>query len=175
MSTEQGESMENITTKEYQKLAARTLTDDHLRSYTGQEMMIVIDALGLCGEVGELLDSAPSYRAVEVGDVMWYAAALYTNIGAIMPNPNLNVCGSEMSIALAVSSARFADAAKKMVFHDHGLNLDKLADYLDEFCDDLWGYCRAHGIDPRQAMAGNIDKLKARYPNGFDTQKSINR
>lgn len=47
-----------------------------------------------------------------------------------------------------------------------------------EVGDLLWfiaEYCTAHGWDLEDVMRENIDKLRARYPEGFDSVHSLNR
>ena len=47
-----------------------------------------------------------------------------------------------------------------------------------ELGDLLWfiaEYCTAHGWWLEDIMYMNIDKLKARYPDGFDAEKSLHR
>lgn len=47
-----------------------------------------------------------------------------------------------------------------------------------EVGDLLWfiaEYCTMHDWDMGEIMQMNIDKLKARYPQGFETSKSLNR
>lgn len=47
-----------------------------------------------------------------------------------------------------------------------------------ELGDLLWfiaEYCTAKGWDLDDVMQMNIDKLKARYPEGFDTERSLHR
>ena len=47
-----------------------------------------------------------------------------------------------------------------------------------EIGDLLWfvaEYCTALGWDLEEVMQLNIDKLKARFPEGFDTEKSLHR
>jgi NTP pyrophosphatase (non-canonical NTP hydrolase) len=69
---------------DYQEQAARTL-------YTDAQIMLVWNALGLAGEAGEVADTIK--KAVfhqygldrdemikELGDVLWYMAALCTNL-----------------------------------------------------------------------------------------------
>lgn len=49
---------------------------------------------------------------------------------------------------------------------------------MKECGDILWmiaEYCTAHGWNLEDVMQMNIDKLKARYPEGFDTEKSLHR
>lgn len=76
---------------EYQDAAARTLIDAPDATYTGDEMMLVWNAIGLAGEAGEVADTVK--KAVfhrhgvdrdklvkELGDVLWYVAALCTKL-----------------------------------------------------------------------------------------------
>jgi len=80
---------------EYQCLAARTLIDGPDSTYTDHEIMLVWNALGLAGEAGEVADTikkAVFHRHAldrdelikELGDVLWYAAALCTKLGVPM-------------------------------------------------------------------------------------------
>jgi NTP pyrophosphatase (non-canonical NTP hydrolase) len=75
----------------YQRLAARTLLSSPDHTYTAQEIMLVWNGLGLAGEAGEvaeLLKKAVFHRHTldldkvkkELGDVLWYAAALCTTL-----------------------------------------------------------------------------------------------
>lgn len=67
------------------------------------------------------------------------------------------------------------DLLKKHEFQGHDLPDDKL---IDECGDVLW-YCAlladALGFSLEQVMNRNIDKLRKRYPDGFDKARSINR
>ena len=67
------------------------------------------------------------------------------------------------------------DMIKKWIFHGHDLDEDKLA---KELGDILWYValmCHSLGWDMEEIMQMNIDKLKARYPEGFSEQASIYR
>src|SRR5690242_2459396 len=77
---------------QYQKLAARTLVDRPDREISDHEMMIVWDALGLAGEAGEVANHVKKgvlhghgldleKLKSEIGDTLWYAAALCTTLG----------------------------------------------------------------------------------------------
>lgn len=67
------------------------------------------------------------------------------------------------------------DLLKKHEFQGHDLPDEKL---IDECGDVLW-YCAlladALGFTLEQVMNRNIDKLRKRYPDGFDKARSINR
>lgn len=81
-----------MNASEYQKLAARTLIDAPTRDYTVAELMLVWNAIGLGGEAGEILelvkkgvfhDHGVDHAKIrkELGDVLWYAAAIATKCG----------------------------------------------------------------------------------------------
>ena len=102
---------------EYQRLAMRT-SNDQLSKRDG----LIISAMGLCGESGEVIDLIKKHIAQghpldkeklikELGDVAWYLA--------------------------------------------------KMASVLD--------------VDLEEICKQNIKKLEARYPEGFDANRSMNR
>lgn len=77
---------------QYQKLAARTLIDRPDFEIPDEEIMAVWDVIGLVGEAGEVadlikkgvfhqhgLDKKKIFE--ELGDVLWYVAALCTTLG----------------------------------------------------------------------------------------------
>lgn len=79
----------------YQDAAARTLIDGPDAEYTNAEIMLVWNALGLAGEAGEVADTlkkAVFHRHAldrdelikELGDVLWYVAALCTKLDVSM-------------------------------------------------------------------------------------------
>ena len=68
-----------------------------------------------------------------------------------------------------------ADMLKKYFFQGHELNREKLA---EEVGDVLWYIAEAAaglGVSLEEIAQRNIDKLKARYPQGFDPERSIHR
>lgn len=76
---------------EYQKLAARTLIDKPNFEIPAEELMIIWNAIGLAGEAGEVADLVKkgifhqhgidkSKLAKELGDCLWYIAALCTKL-----------------------------------------------------------------------------------------------
>lgn len=68
-----------------------------------------------------------------------------------------------------------ADMLKKYFFQGHELNREKLA---EEVGDVLWYIAETAaglGVSLEEIAQRNIDKLKARYPQGFDPERSIHR
>ena len=61
------------------------------------------------------------------------------------------------------------------VYQGHELNKERL---MDELGDSAWFWmelCYAEGLDPEEVLAYNVDKLTKRYPDGFSTERSVNR
>lgn len=80
---------------EYQELAARTLIDEPDVPLTPHETMIIWNAVGLAGETGEVVDDIKksifhrhgidyTRLSKEIGDVLWYVAALCTTLSLDM-------------------------------------------------------------------------------------------
>lgn len=79
------------------------------------------------------------------------------------------------ALGLCGESGEVADLLKKSNFQGHSLDVFHIA---KELGDILWYValaCTAIGIDMEDIMQMNIDKLKTRYPEGFDISRSINR
>lgn len=68
-----------------------------------------------------------------------------------------------------------ADALKKHLFQGHDLNIEKFALELGDIAWYLAVTANAIGYDLDTIFHMNIEKLKKRYPNGFDSERSINR
>ncbi len=61
------------------------------------------------------------------------------------------------------------------IFQGREFDKSRMAKELD---DGLWMIaeaCFALGLGMEEVMELNIEKLKKRYPNGFETEKSLNR
>lgn len=67
------------------------------------------------------------------------------------------------------------DYLKKAIFHKHGLSRDKVKEELGDILWYLSGLAYQHELTLEEVMEHNIEKLKTRYPDGFNTQDSINR
>ena len=67
------------------------------------------------------------------------------------------------------------DIVKKHLFQGHELDEAKL---VDELSDVMWyAAITAEGIDTTldAVMQHNVDKLRKRYPDGFDAERSVHR
>jgi NTP pyrophosphatase (non-canonical NTP hydrolase) len=82
------------------------------------------------------------------------------------------------ALGLNGEAGEIADHIKKVMFHGHPLDeatRDKIA---KEIGDILW-YCamgaRGIGVPLSEIARMNVEKLKKRYPEGFSTDRSLNR
>lgn len=67
------------------------------------------------------------------------------------------------------------DLLKKAYFQGHTLDRERMAEELGDVAWYLAISADAIGYDLESIMALNVAKLKARYPKGFDADRSINR
>ena len=84
----------------------------------------------------------------------------------VLMNALMGLCGE---------SGEAIDVMKKHLFQRHPLDRAKL---LKELGDVAWYLAEAAtslGVPLSEILQGNLDKLHARYPQGFDTKRSQNR
>jgi NTP pyrophosphatase (non-canonical NTP hydrolase) len=78
-------------------------------------------------------------------------------------------------IGLTGEAGEVADLVKKGIFHQQGLDIEKLK---KELGDVLWyvaALCTKLGLTMEDAMQHNIEKLRARYPAGYDPARTTYR
>ncbi len=67
------------------------------------------------------------------------------------------------------------DIVKKHLAQGHALDKEKLIKELGDVAWYLAETAYALDVELDTVLQGNLDKLRARYPEGFDAQQSINR
>jgi len=80
-----------------------------------------------------------------------------------------------MVLGMQTEVAEVADAYKKHMAYGKELDLVNVKEELGDLMWYVANLCNLHGWDLREIMNTNIDKLQARYPEKFDTDKAINR
>lgn len=78
-------------------------------------------------------------------------------------------------LGLSGEVGEFNDMVKKSIFHEKELDIDHAK---KELGDVLWYVamiCFSFGWNLDEVMRMNIDKLKARYPEGFSVENSLHR
>lgn len=169
---------------EYQKLAQRTdATKDDAEKQLNAK-------LGLIGESGEVVDELKKWKfqsgsmampeeklLEELGDVLWYCAALLTANHAEMETvlsisrENGTVLQSDMEIFIP-HAVLLASACCDIFGLKQASSKVAYAGIIIQIIDSL---CEALGYSLSDCCERNIEKLKKRYPDGFDPERSLHR
>ncbi len=78
-------------------------------------------------------------------------------------------------MGLCGESGEAIDIVKKHLFHSHPLDRDALVKELGDVAWYLAECATALDISLDEVCERNIEKLKKRYPEGFSSERSINR
>jgi NTP pyrophosphatase (non-canonical NTP hydrolase) len=101
----------------------------------------------------------------------------YQKLAMITLNPALDKKDVLINgvMGLCGESGEAIDIVKKWLAQGHELDRDKLAKELGDIAWYLAETATALGLDLDDIFAANIEKLKRRYPEGFDAERSIHR
>lgn len=85
--------------------------------------------------------------------------------------------GSIFNACLGLSGevGEFNDMIKKWIFHEKPLDIEHAKKEAGDICWYLAMLCESFGWDLEEIMQMNVDKLKARYPEGFDVERANHR
>ena len=78
-------------------------------------------------------------------------------------------------MGLSGEAGELTDLFKKWIFHNAPLDEEHAKKEVGDVCWYIAMICHSMGWNLSEIMQMNIDKLKARYPEGFDTEKSNHR
>lgn len=129
----------------------------------------------------------------ESGDILWYSARIYdvldvpfqkwTRLGHVGNFNDPCTKSFRSKFRMAKSAAKVSEHIKKAVGHGHDLDKSLVCDAIADIIKDVSfilrmligkkGVCQDACL--QEAMNINIAKLRKRYPDGFSTEKSINR
>ena len=176
--------MKKLTFDEYQQKSQRTAVKDKPEA-------ILFSCMGLCGETGEVLEKINKYYdneadevtepekiKDELGDVLWYLSDIAFKHNQKLSDihyPGTYCCIKDAGINLAIASANVADYLKKVYGHNHTINLEILKELLGVVLHYIGVISHRSKFGLTDVMEFNIDKLMKRYPEGFASEKSINR
>jgi NTP pyrophosphatase (non-canonical NTP hydrolase) len=79
------------------------------------------------------------------------------------------------AMGLAGEAGEIAELAKKQIFHQQGVDVEK---WKNELGDVLWylsAICSKLGLKLGDVMEQNVQKLQARFPDGWDPSRSHDR
>lgn len=144
----------------YEEFVGRMMFKD------GVSMPIEYICLGLVGEYGELEEALGGCDRDEVlkelGDVLWYATALFL---AIRPLGRPYEITERQTAPTAI--AGICDHVKKNCWHGKDLDYGLIQNRLNSVMAELLLAATALGWTIEDVAQANMDKLEKRYPQGF--------
>lgn len=153
----------------YQTEAAVTISTDD--AWT----MAIHAVLGMSAEYYEFLEAVieddRDHIQKEIGDCCWMIAELCTANGWKMQDVvSLNEWGycSEGSTGLLCG-------LYQKVIQGHKLDEARVRMCIRHLWASLMEYCKHEKMDMQDILSMNIKKLRKRYPNGFEADRSIHR
>jgi NTP pyrophosphatase (non-canonical NTP hydrolase) len=160
-----------MTPTDYHRLAARTRMDLPPRE------ALAYAGLKLSGEAGEVLatifSDGPNSRAekiAELGDVCWYIAMIADTLGLDADQlwttyePILALTWYNATIRLMLAAAATSEATGKGW---HGKGHALILPPLSRTVAAVHACASILGIDVEDVWAANVEKLRARWPDGF--------
>lgn len=101
----------------------------------------------------------------------------YQKLAMRTSNPKLSTIDHIVNGALGLTgeSGEVADLVKKALMQGHMLDSEHIIKELGDICWYIAETATALGCDLETIMQINIDKLKNRYPEGFETERSQHR
>lgn len=179
----------------YQELVERTKS----ASKDAYHERVGLSATGIAGETAELAEvfrnralygvqfSAPVDRAKvskEAGDLCWYIAHLLTTVDLAF-EPVLQVMREaplardtplfQVVFDMMIDAGKLADYLKKVAYHKIELDKAKMQALLVMVGRALLYLLEQAELVAEDVFAGNIEKLRARYPAGFNAADSLAR
>ena len=101
----------------------------------------------------------------------------YQELAQRTSNPALDAKGHLFNgvLGLAGEAGECADLVKKHYFQDGRLFVDALEDELGDVMWYVAETARAMGLTLEEVARHNVEKLRRRYPQGVDAEKSLHR
>lgn len=150
-----------MTPDKYMEATARTWRTD-----VDLDLQLCNAAMGLVGEVGELHADT---TACELGDVWYYLATLCRIYDVSLHTWTYGPDDFEETLARTWrTAAEVAELNKKIIFHEQHHLRSELCIELSNMASALNDIGGLLGLSTPDVWRQNIDKLRARYPDGFE-------
>lgn len=119
------------------------------------------------------------HKATErlLGNMMTCDMEYLTRQNLIAEDENHIDFGGVFNACLGLSGevGEFNDMIKKWIFHEKPLDIDHAKKEAGDICWYLAMLCESFGWSLDEIMQMNVDKLKSRYPEGFDVERANHR
>lgn len=176
------EAMKAVLDFAFEKLEIVKVTADHFAGNAASGA--VMRKLGMVhtGTVKDKYEKhghkvdAECYELVRGGQVS-ITADEYQRLAMVTLNPKLTKKDVLINgvMGLCGESGEAIDIVKKHLHQGHELDKEKLVKELGDIAWYLAETAYALDVSLDKVLRGNIEKLKERYPEGFSTEKSVNR
>lgn len=173
-----------MTMNEYQLITRETSGDD---SFAVLALGLIGESVEACEAYDMILDTSSRTSMLtkrtnflkEMGDVLWYAARIYDCLNQEFEKSHENVIFHQKlpkhDISLLIKAAAVSEHIKKHLGHGHEINNDFLIKSINSLITVGAEMLQSCGYTISEAMSTNVEKLRKRYPNGFEVEKSKNR
>lgn len=101
-----------------------------------------------------------------------YQDKAYRTCASLETNIEDNI---HMSLGLVTEAGEIADVFKKALAYKKDIDWINIKEELGDVMWYIVNMCNINGWDLRDILQTNIDKLAARYPERFTTEKALNR
>ncbi len=82
---------------------------------------------------------------------------------------------ANMAFGIMGEAGEVIDELKKHLYQGHALDLEHVAEEIGDTMFYIVNLCNLLGLNLETIIEGNYNKLLKRYPDGFDSERSINR
>ncbi|MFT8319331.1 MAG: nucleoside triphosphate pyrophosphohydrolase family protein [Bacillus sp. (in: firmicutes)] len=79
------------------------------------------------------------------------------------------------AMGISGEAGEVTDLLKKQLFHGHAIDPKKVKKELGDVMHYAAGLATLYGFTLEEVTTENIDKLMKRYPEGFSSERSVNR
>lgn len=143
-------------------------------SFHAPNQRLLHAAMGICTEVGELLElESDEHLIEEAGDLCWYLALGYDTLGLdwdAEDDTDVPMRGETPVETLTIFATELLDMVKKQIFYGRELDHQKAALTLKILKQSLFlglEMCDDETINLKNVVEANIKKLMKRYPGKF--------
>lgn len=143
-------------------------------SFHAPNQRLLHAAMGICTEVGELLElESDEHLIEEAGDLCWYIALGYDTLGLdwdVEEDVDVPMRGESPVETLMIFATELLDMIKKQIFYGRELDHQKAALTLKILRQTLnlgLDLCNEEIISIESVVEANIKKLMKRYPEKF--------
>lgn len=91
-----------------------------------------------------------------------------------MPEVN-DMAKANYALGLTGEAGECGDLIKKEVFHGHPADVESVKKELGDTLHYIAGLATLYGLTLEEVATANIEKLRKRYPEGFNSVDSIRR